>query len=246
MPLKLDLSIWGWQGVGIGWGRVGHAMVSDPTTNTSLLSQFPHLPGQAAAPRGPNILMSFSNTYALEGGNPDVVYEITIADNMIAAFNAQVRNEVARPTWDWDPTPPKETHCTRAAYDALMAGGLGIDPGNRYAIQNGQTNEILPNSLWSLMEAAGYQPISQNAVNLDPQTISDNEKAVAYARQQNLWTSPAAPTALAVRTVSAITPHIVLPPTRPQVQSLTVSRPAGRKPGRKPGSKARNKARKRK
>jgi hypothetical protein len=224
MPLTLDVSIWGWQGVGVVWGRVGHVMVSDPSTNTALLSQFPHRLGQASVPKGPNILIPFADTYTLEGGNPDVIFEITISDNMIAAFNPQVQNELARPIWDWDPTPPTQTHCARSAYDALKAGGLNIDPTNQYAIQNGQTNEILPNSLWSLLETAGYQPISQNSPNLDLQTINDNEKAVAFARRENLWTSPAALTS------SAIVPRLVLPQTRTLIQKPAAVQPAKSKP----------------
>ena len=189
MPLTLDVSIWGWEGIGgvDGWGRVGHVMVSDPSTNTALLSQFPHRFGQASVPKGPNILMPFSETYLEEEGVPDVIYEITISDASVAAFQTMASNHLNRPIWDWDPTPPTQTHCARAVYDSLKAGGLPIDPTNQYVIKDGQTNEILPNSLWKLMEDAGIQPSVQRSANFDSQTIKDNETVVSFARRENIW-----------------------------------------------------------
>jgi hypothetical protein len=166
-------------------------MVVDPVVfATPLLSQFPYRPGQGRRPRGPNNKLSFQQTYKEEGNDPDAIFELVIDEAFSTKFQTAVADHVGRPIWDWNPMPPKETHCARAAYDALRAGGVPIDPRNWYVIKDGEMNEILPNSVWRLLEDAGFRPIVKNSENLSLRDIQDNENAVAFARANRLWNRP--------------------------------------------------------
>ena len=164
MPLAVDVWIWGWEGIGVtvgAWqGRVGHVMVTPSDSTTVLLSQFPHALGLPTSIEGPNTRLSFQDTRTAEQSDVSVVYGVTVPDGDV--FMSMVNNEVARPIWSWDPEPPTQTHCARAAYDALKAGGVPIDPANDYVIANGEHNEILPDTVWSLLsDALGDQAIKR-------------------------------------------------------------------------------------
>lgn len=190
MAFLIDVSIWQWRAFGVigsEWASVGHVMVSD-TSDVSLLSQFPHGLHGRSVPKGPNTKLSFQDTYTEEEYSPDVIFRIAVNDKYSIRFREEVADHVNRPIWDWDPTPPLETHCARAGYDALRAAGVAIDPENRYVIEDGHTNEILPNSLWMLLEDAGYHPRLKKWENFAQKTIEDNEKIVSFARAQRLWT----------------------------------------------------------
>lgn len=182
MPFEIHVNIWGWRGIGVEWGRVGHVMLSDPTSNTALLSQFPHQLGEPSVPKGPNVFLNYSETFAAEGGPPDVVFSITIADQYIAPFQSARLDHLTRPVWDWDPAPPTETHCARSAYDALRAARMPIDPLDEYVIGQGERREILPNTLWHLLTQIGKVPIAQTGANLAVDDILAKESAVAFAR----------------------------------------------------------------
>jgi hypothetical protein len=143
--LKRTLSgrhVWGWHELGIFWGSVGHVMITKAGTPHVILSQFPHAVGQPTAPKGPNTLLSVVDTEAEEARPPGIVFRVRVPDD--EAFEQMAANHRARPIWDWDPTPPMETHCARSAYDALRAGGVPIDPDGRYVIADGETNQIIP------------------------------------------------------------------------------------------------------
>ena len=184
MPRSIQVYIWGWRGLGIEWGRVGHAMIADPSTQTAILSQFPHKPGDPSVPYGPNTRLSYGDTYRAEGGQPDAIFGLSIADADCAAFDAACADHLARPFWDWDPAPPTQTHCARSCYDALVAGGIPIDPAGDYVILPGQTNEILPNSLWTLLAQAYATPVLASRTNLDAAGLQSLEDGVVAKRDK--------------------------------------------------------------
>jgi hypothetical protein len=165
MSRFVDVTIWGWYELGIFWGSVGHVMVTEAGTEQVLLSQFPHSFRQPTAPKGPNTTLSFSDTNQELKRDPSVIFRVDILNT--AAFDAMVANHRQRPVWDWDPTPPMQTHCARSSYDALRAGGVPIDPGSEYNITDGDTNQIIPNSLWDLLEKVpDVQLVTKNEDNL--------------------------------------------------------------------------------
>ncbi len=185
--MKINISIWGWKGIGIVWGRVGHVMIST-LDDEVILSQYPHQYGQEPVPSGPNTKFSFDDTYKIERGEPDVIFRVTIENQFIDSFTATVNDHVSRKIWDWDPINPAETHCARAAYEALKAGGILIDQENAYKIGYNEKNEILPNSIWYLLDDLGIKPITQTKDNLLQTLIEDNEKVIAFIRKKGFWT----------------------------------------------------------
>ena len=116
----VDVYIWFWQGVGVGYGRVGHVMITEAGTTKVILSQFP----EHSAPKGPNKLLSYDQTLKREGTAPDVIYRVQVEDDQ--AFDKTAHDHATRPIWIADPIFKSETHCTRAAYDSLQAGGLSV------------------------------------------------------------------------------------------------------------------------
>jgi hypothetical protein len=128
----------------VGWGRVGHAMMTEMNDNV-LTSQFPHPAGGSSCPHGPNNKLTKPETEKEEGGPADEVYYVWVPDD--AAFDKSVADHVGRKFWDWKPSKPDQTHCTRAAYDALKAGKVPL---------SGQdTGQILPGTLGDLLKSIG-------------------------------------------------------------------------------------------
>lgn len=184
--MNINISIWGWKGLGVVWGHVGHVMISN-LDNEVILSQYPHKYGQKFTPRGPNTKFSFKDTYNEEKSTPDVIFSLVIKKNFVESFVETVNNHTERKIWDWDPKNPSETHCTRSAYEALKSGGVLIDQDNVYKIENNERKEILPNSVWYLLDDLGIKPIMQKKDNLLQKIIEDNEKIITFARHQDLW-----------------------------------------------------------
>jgi hypothetical protein len=163
--MDVDVSIWGWKDLGIFWGSVGHVMITAAGTQEVILSQFPHAFGQPTCPCGSNNLLSFDQTNFTEGRLPSIVFRVSIPDE--AAFAAMAEQHVARPIWDWDPMPPKQTHCARSSYDALRFGKVPIDPDGHYVIVDDERLQIIPNTLWTLLEGlSGVEIIVRNEKNL--------------------------------------------------------------------------------
>ena len=184
MPTSVDVSIWGWR---LGDDlSVGHVMLTDAASQDVFLSQFP----ANHSFEGQNTKFTYEQTYSTEGRPPDVVYRIAVPNG--SAFASQVANEVARPTWCWDPEPPTETHCARSSYDALNAGLVLIDPACAYVIQDGERNENIPNRLWQLIEdAPGVAQTVQPGSNLDQPSLLKLEREHAErARQARLTPRP--------------------------------------------------------
>ena len=79
--------------------------------------------------------------------SPDVAYRVQLWDN--TAFDNTANNHKHRPFWQMDPIFSTETHCTRAAYDSLKAGGVDLP-------SDFSTGQILPNWLANMLYQA-YQ-----------------------------------------------------------------------------------------
>jgi RHS repeat-associated protein len=133
----VDVYVWEWHTMG---GQVGHVMITEHGSTTVLLSQFP-------IPRGlhePNHKRDYTDTLNLEGA-PAKIFIVNVPND--SAFDAMVANHVARYWWDFRPSSSDETHCTRAAYDALKAGGVPV-----FGQDSGQ---FLPGNLGSMLEKLG-------------------------------------------------------------------------------------------
>jgi hypothetical protein len=120
---------------------VGHVMVTGHCSHIVYLSQYPHVPGGASTSKGPNVRYTYAQTYAAQARLPSAVFMVTLPDD--AKFRGMVRDHQDRKFWSAIPDTPNETHCVRAASDALIAGGLqslmprddggAILPGQFYA-----------------------------------------------------------------------------------------------------------------
>jgi hypothetical protein len=163
------------------FGRVGHVMLTDEADSVSIVSQFPHGPNGTSAARGPNVTLEYDETYTAERGEVSVIFEYEVSADRKDAFDAMANNHTRRPTWCWNPTAPYETHCARAAYECLRAGGAKIDPTNYYLIGDGERRQIVPNTLWRLLEYAKVKVIVQNRRrNIPEARIKKLEEADLY------------------------------------------------------------------
>ena len=106
-----------------------------------LLSQFPHAAGAPSKPSGPNTKLSLSETRKEEGEIENARFRIHLPDDN--KFNKAVKDHSTRPTWTARPNSPSETHCARAGYDCLKAGGLPL--------QGQDDGQILPGTLEDLI-----------------------------------------------------------------------------------------------
>jgi len=149
----VDVYVWEWQGDGVVgvWpgSRVGHVMVTEHNSKTVLLSQFP-------VPRGarePNVQFDYEGTFMAEASLPDRKFIVHVPDDK--SFDAMVASHVARKWWAMRPKGSEETHCTRAAYDALKAGGVPLSGQDK--------GQLLPGSLGRMLEDLIGRNSSQNA-----------------------------------------------------------------------------------
>jgi hypothetical protein len=101
---------------------VGHVMVTGHCSHIVYLSQYPHVPGGASTSKGPNVRYTYAQTYAAQARLPSAVFMVTLPDD--AKFRGMVRDHQDRKFWKVRPNAVGETHCARAAADALSAGGL--------------------------------------------------------------------------------------------------------------------------
>ena len=138
--VDVDVFIYHWRGVGVGipyicQGSVGHALITDAGTHNVELSQFPDPSGM----KGKNVRKTWDETVAREDGRqPDDEFLVHLPND--GGFNAAVQDHLHRPTWDWWPTGPSQTHCAYSSASALIAGGLPV-------MLAGGVHEILPDGL---------------------------------------------------------------------------------------------------
>ncbi|MDI6809960.1 MAG: RHS repeat-associated core domain-containing protein, partial [Candidatus Eisenbacteria bacterium] len=152
----VDVYVWEWIGDGpigiLPGSRVGHVMITEHNSRTVLLSQFP-------VPRGahkPNVKLDFDKTYAEEGGCPNKRFTVHVPDDK--AFDEMVANHVARKYWDKYPNKPGETHCSRAAYDTLKAGGVPLSGQDK--------GQLLPGNFGGMLEELMKQNSDKNKWNV--------------------------------------------------------------------------------
>ena len=127
-------------------------MITDAGTKNVQLSQFPHSFDEPTSSHGPNTTLSWAETVTTEGSNPDKVFRIHLPDD--DGFAKAVEDQKSRKYWDWKPDSKKsETHCARAAYDALKAGGLPIDPS-----ADQKSGQLLPGTLGDLLGDLAKSP----------------------------------------------------------------------------------------
>jgi hypothetical protein len=71
-----------------------------------------------------NRQLSYDDTIAREGRAADHLFRARIKD--VKAFDAAVMDHGWRTWWIYFPERSDQTQCTRAAYDAIRAGGIAI------------------------------------------------------------------------------------------------------------------------
>ena len=140
----VDVYIWRWEGPGMVWpgSRVGHVMVTEAGTKHVYVSQFPHAFGQASKPKGPNTKLNWTETVTEEGSSPDNVFRVHLPNG--TAFDAAVKDHVSRATWSAVPITKNQTHCARAGYDTLKAGGLPL--------KGHDSGRLLPGTLGDMLQ----------------------------------------------------------------------------------------------
>jgi uncharacterized protein RhaS with RHS repeats len=144
-PLGLadcDVYIWDWRGIGFMGGRVGHVMVTQAGTTNVLLSQFPRRFDESARLVGTNHLFTYAQTTNTESGPPYSVFRVHLTNDV--AFQNAVSDHTNRSTWHFKPSGTNQTHCTRAAYDALKAGGISLSGED--------SGQVLPGTLHDLLQ----------------------------------------------------------------------------------------------
>ncbi len=132
----VDVYVWNRSGT-----SVGHVMVTEAGRTTVILSQFPHGPGGESRPDGPNRRLTYDQTWREEARLPDRILRIHVPND--AAFDAAVANHIRRLEWNWLPTTGEQTHCARAAYDSLRAGGVPLAGQDRGQILPGTLGDLL-------------------------------------------------------------------------------------------------------
>jgi hypothetical protein len=138
----VDVYVWDWRGPGVVLGSVGHVMVAEHGTKDIVVSQFPIPSG----PSEPNVQKTFDETMAYEKGDSDHLYVVDVPDS--AGMYKAAEDHETRPTWNWDPKGPNETHCARSAYAALQAGGVPLTGHD--------TGQLLPGNFGDLLKNLGY------------------------------------------------------------------------------------------
>ncbi|MFO1511502.1 MAG: RHS repeat-associated core domain-containing protein [Verrucomicrobiota bacterium] len=159
----VDVCIWDWKGAGVLFpgSRVGHVMVKEAGKKEVLLSQFPHGAGQPTTSRGPNTKLSVGETKKEEGGPASAVFRIHLPNDN--AFTNAVKDHVSRPIWDFKPSKTNETHCARAGYDCLKAGGLPLTGQDK--------GQILPGTLQDLLDELAKNPNKLNNTGCSVQKL---------------------------------------------------------------------------
>ena len=136
----VDVYIWEWHGlIPKTWpgNRVGHVMITEADSETVILSQFP-----ASGIRGSNITYDYWGTVHREGTWFQKKYRVLVPDDK--AFDDEACKQRKRKTWTIRPNSSSETHCSRAAYDALKAGGVPL---------SGQDDgQLLPGNFGTMLE----------------------------------------------------------------------------------------------
>jgi hypothetical protein len=154
LPNPIDVDVYVFPMQDLGLSAVGHVMITPAGQAQTILSQFPHPPGQGRGLWGPNTKYNYADTLTTEGVPPDYIFRVRVPN--AAGFFSQVGCERSKPLWDWDPNCD-QTHCTRAAYNALQSGGVPLT-----GVRSGQK---LPFRLADELLDLGYPTIPYGTAN---------------------------------------------------------------------------------
>lgn len=170
MGTTIDIAIWGYRIDASFAVSVGHVMITYADSVQVVLSQFPHQPGAPRVAHGPNLCFSYDQTIQEEGRTASAIYRLPLAAP--TAFEATAKGHRERRVWDWNPMAPAETHCARSSYDSLKAAGVDIDPFNQYVAADGQRRQIIPNTLWVLLDRS----VQATCIAQTEPNLPDNER----------------------------------------------------------------------
>jgi hypothetical protein len=142
---------------------VGHVMVTARCSRSVYLSQYPHQPGVGSRTAGgPNNFYTFEQTYAAQARPAAAIFMVTVPDE--AKFRQVVNNHRRRTRWAAFPWGADQTHCARAAADALTAGGLAT----LAALDDG--GQILPDELYAYLRKVAL--LQKNSEAIRPWRVS--------------------------------------------------------------------------
>ncbi len=124
--------IWDWKGLGvIGENHsVGHAALAIKGSDDQwriIQSQFPHEPGGASKPHGPNILIFRPHRVFLEEGGrkPDSAFRVEVPD--LGGLAGAAIADLEKNHWFLDPGYlGNSTNCTHGIIQSLRAGGVPL------------------------------------------------------------------------------------------------------------------------
>jgi RHS repeat-associated protein len=136
--IDLDVYVWAWEGAGFvrADDRVGHIMLTEAGTKNVFLSQYP----EKKQPYSKNVRHDYDET--IKEGVPSKKFQVHLPNDI--DFMMAVFDHMNRDTWAGVPYGRNQTHCSRAAYDALKAGGLKLRGQDR--------GQILPDTLKKQLE----------------------------------------------------------------------------------------------
>ncbi len=107
----------------------GHVMITEANSTEVKLSQYMKKPGEESQASGPNTKFEYRDTMIEQKDLPTKIFRAELSNDV--AFDASVADHVGRKTWDYYPDLSNETHCSRAGYDALQAGGLPLPKNDK-------------------------------------------------------------------------------------------------------------------
>jgi RHS repeat-associated protein len=138
----VDVYVWNWR-----TPSVGHIMITEHNSTDVILSPFPHQPRSSRAPWGPNTSYTFQDTIKEEGRSPDAIIPVEVNDS---PFNKVVHEQLSKPAWSALPISDGATHCSKAAYEALKAGGKTELPVGSWLLPgflgDALQNPVIPNA----------------------------------------------------------------------------------------------------
>ncbi len=172
--------IWEWRGLGaeeipdmVENSSVGHVMITERNSDDVILSQFPYPRGT----KGENKPFDYKDTMKKEGRQATKIFKVFVPND--DAFDKMVKEHLDRDVWDAYPDKPNETHCSRAAYDALKAGGVPV---------SGQdTGQILPGTLGDLLQGLTTKHQSTDKWDVKPKTMIGPQKPIELPKDNPVY-----------------------------------------------------------
>ncbi|HNQ78193.1 MAG TPA: RHS repeat-associated core domain-containing protein [Acidobacteriota bacterium] len=158
----------------VGSGSVGHVMITEHNSDKRILSVFPREKSLRESERN----LTFSQTMEREGRPPDQIFDVFVPKD--EAFDKMVKEQIGKGVWDWNPSAPNETHCSRAAYDALKAGGVPMSEQD--------SGQILPGTFGDLLQGLTTQHTSKDKWDVRPKEFIGPQKPTELPKSNYyLW-----------------------------------------------------------